>query len=208
MNEHQLTNAFINKYIIHTDKYNQKRATKEVYNPTKSDTLFWCIYNIIYPNNIIHNDFIEEKRIKFKWMEMIKQNKKLYKKYILVQPFLICHNKINIHTVDAICHLFDISIILTNNNSYIHFNKNEIKPTFINYTSNKYIIVRNETYDNVINNYIHIEDYTKLIYTITKYKVADLKIMALKLCIDVKNKKKAEIYEIIKNKLKLIYLKI
>ena len=137
---------------------------------------------------------------------MIKQNKKLYKKYILVQPFLICHNKINIHTVDAICTLFDISIILTNNNTYIHLNSNEETPAFINYATNKYIVLINETYDNVINNYIHIEDYTKLIYTINKYKVSELKIMALKLCIDVKNKKKPEIYEIIKNKLKLIYI--
>jgi hypothetical protein len=206
MNEHQLTNEFINNYLIRNDKYNQQIEPKILCKPTKSDTLFWCIYNIIYPNNIIHNNFIEEKRIKFKWMEMIKQNKKLYKKYILVQPFLICHNKINIHTVDAICTLFDISIILTNNNTYIHLNSNEETPAFINYATNKYIVLINETYDNVINNYIHIEDYTKLIYTINKYKVSELKIMALKLCIDVKNKKKPEIYEIIKNKLKLIYI--
>tara|TARA_Y100000741_G_C18212337_1_gene542226 strand:+ start:199 stop:828 length:630 start_codon:yes stop_codon:yes gene_type:complete len=209
MNKHQMTNEFINKYIINNDDIYIKSSEKNnSIKPTRSDTLFWCIYNIIYPNNIIHNSFIEEKKIKFKWMEMINQNKKLYKKYILIQPFLICHSKINIHTVDAICHLFDISIILTNNNTYIYFNKNETTPVFINYNNGKYTLLKNETYDNVINNYLHIEDYNKLIYAINKYKVNDLKIMALKLCIDVKNKKKNEIYEIIKNKLKLIYLKI
>ena len=207
MNECQMTNEFINRYLI-----NNKRITpieiKKSNKSTKKDYLFWCIYNIIYPNNIIHNDFLEEKKIKFKWMELIKQNNKLYKKYILVQPFLICHNKINIHTLDAVCHLFDIYIILTNNNTYIDVNKNETDPVIINFTGTGYVILKNETCDNLINNFIHIEDYNKLLYSINKYKVCDLKIMAIKLCIDVKDKKKKEIYEIIKNKLKLIYLKI
>ena len=125
-------------------------------------------------------------------MEMIIENKKLYKEYILIQPFLICHNQINIHTVDAICHLFDISIILTNNNTYVYLNKNDTDPIFINYVDNKYIILKNETRDNLVSNYIQIEDYNKLLYNINKYKVSDLKIMASKLCIDVKNKKKNE----------------
>lgn len=210
ISEYQITNEFINRYIKNSknNKLDQLVESKKNIIPTKNDTLFWCIYNIIYPNNIIHNNFIEEKKIKFKWMEMIKQDKKLYKKYISVQPFLICHNKINIHTLDAICHLFNISVIVTNNNTYIYLNKNDTDPTFIKFIDNKYIIIKNETYDNLVTNYLHIEDYNKLLYAINKYKVADLKIMALKLCIDVKNKKKSEMYEIIKNKLKLIYLKI
>ena len=212
MNKYQMTNNFMNRYITNytnNNITNHKQIKKaEKYTTTKNDTLFWCIYNIIYPNNIINNFFIEEKKIKFKWMEMIKQDKKLYKKYILIQPFLICHNKINIQTVDAICHLFNISIIFINDNTYIYFNESTVKPIFIKCVDNNYIVLKDETYENISNNYLCIEDYSKLIYAISKYKLPDLKLMALKLCVDVTNKKKKEIYEHIKNKLKLIYLKI
>ena len=212
MYHYQITNEFINKYISKKDSYNTKITNDDINvkknTSNKNDTLFWCIYNIIYPNNIINNYFIEEKKIKFKWMELIKQDKKLYKKYILIQPFLICHSKINIQTVDAICHLFNISIIFINENTYIYLNKCNVKPVFIKYVQDKYVILENETYENIFNNYLCIDDYNKLIYAISKYKLSDLKLMALKLCIDVSNKKKKDIYDIIKNKLKLIYLKI
>jgi hypothetical protein len=209
MNEHQVSNNFINRYI----NQNIKPTTTEVRQIKReshklTDALFWCIYNIIYPNNIIKNYFIEEKKVKFKWMELIKQNKELYKKYILIQPFLICHNKINIPTVDAICHLFNISIILLNDSTYIYLNKTDTKPIFIKNTDNKYIVLKDETYENIVNNYLCIDDYKKLIYAKSRYKVHELKLMALKLCIEVRNKKKNDIYEDINNKLKLIYLNI
>ena len=214
MNKHQITNEFINTFINHNIKnkpveinYLDQKHTDQKHTHT-NDTLFWCIYNIIYPNNIINNYFIEEKKMKFKWMEMIKRNKNLYKKYILIQPFLISHKKINIQTVDAICSLLNISIILIIDNTYIYLNKTDIKPIIIKYTDNKYIVLENETYDYIVNNYLCIEDYKKLMYAISKYKVHELKLMALKLCIDVTNKKKNDMYEEINNRLKLIYLKI
>ena len=213
MNEQQITNEFINKYINRNILNNppeikclDQKSTNT--NTNTKDTFFCCVYNIIYPNNIINNYFIEEKKMKFKWMEMIRENKDLYKKYVSIQPFLICHNKINLQTVDAICHLFNISIVFINENTYIYLNKTDINPIFIKYTDNKYIVLKNETYDNIENNYLCIEDYKKLIYAISKYKVHELKLMALKLCIDVTNKKKNDMYEAINNKLKLIYLKI
>lgn len=210
MNEHQITNEFMNKYICnHNIKHNPMEIKCQNQKSTHTnDTFFWCVYNIIYPNNIINNYFIEEKKMKFKWMEMIKENKNLYKKYILIQPFLICHAKINIQTVEAICHLFNISIVFINDNTYVYLNKTDTKPIFIKYIDNKYIVLKNETYENISNNYVCIENYSKLIYAINKYRVADLKLMALKLCVDVTNMKKNEMYEYIKNKLKLIYLNI
>lgn len=209
MNEHQITNEFMNQYINHNIKHIPIKIKYQKQKSThRNDILFWCVYNIIYPNNIINNYFIEEKKMKFKWMKMIKENKNLYKKYILIQPFLICHDKINIQTVDAICHLFNISIVFINDNTYVYLNKTDIQPIFIKYIDNKYIVLKNETHENISNNYVCIENYSKLIYAINKYNVKDLKLMALKLCLDVTNKKKNEMYEDIKNKLKLIYLNI
>ena len=209
MNEHQITNEFMNQYINHNIKHIPIKIKYQKQKSThRNDILFWCVYNIIYPNNIINNYFIEEKKMKFKWMEMIKENKNLYKKYILIQPFLICHAKINIQTVEAICHLFNISIVFINDNTYVYLNKTDTEPIFIKYIDNKYIVLKNETHENISNNYVCIENYSKLIYAINKYKVTDLKLMALKLCVDVTNMKKNEMYEYIKNKLKLIYLNI
>ena len=82
-----LTNEFINSFIdskkaSHIKQETQHKIKKltDTTNERKTDHLFWFIYNIIYPDNIVKNKFLEEKQIKFKWMEMINNDKKLCKK--------------------------------------------------------------------------------------------------------------------------------
>ena len=127
MYDHMLTNAYIKTFIISPIiKATTQTFVKQIKTTnTKNDALFWCVYNIIYPNNIINNYFLEEKNTKFKWMETIILDKKLYKKFINIQPFLISHNKINIETLDCICHLFNLTIIVIVDNTYIHLNPND-----------------------------------------------------------------------------------
>jgi hypothetical protein len=215
MNELMLTNDFINSFTndknaSHTKQDNQDKI-KKLRNTTsenKTDHLFWYIYNIIYPNNIVKNKFLEEKQIKFKWMEMINSDKNLCKKYKNIQPFLITHNNINLESADAACHLFNISLIIIYENTYVYLNKSDITPIIIKYVNNNYTKI-NESYDYISNKYFYVDNYNKLCYSISHYKSVELKDIAVKLGIDIPIKhKKNDIYEDIKNKLKLIYLKI
>ena len=90
----------------------------------------------------------------------------------------------------------------------MYLNKCDITPIVIKYVNNNYTKI-NESYDYISNNYFYVENYNKLCYSISHYKSAELKDIAVKLGIDIPIKhKKNDIYEDIKNKLKLIYLKI
>jgi hypothetical protein len=216
MNEKMLTNEYINSFLSkRNEKIKNTNETKKNMKQQKNtkhnnpDKLFWYIYNIIYPNNIIKNTFIEEKQKKFKWMEMINDNKKLCKKYKNIQPFLISHKNINIETADAVCHIFNLSVILIIENTYIHLNKPEINPIAVKYVYNYNLISDNETYDYISNNYYYVENYKKLLFSISHYKLLELKDIAIKLGIDIPVKhKKKDIYDDIEKRLNLIYSKI
>ena len=139
---------------------------------------------------------------------MINSDKNLCKKYKNIQPFLITHNNINLESADAACHLFNISLIIIYENTYVYLNKSDITPIIIKYVNNNYTKI-NESYDYISNKYFYVDNYNKLCYSISHYKSVELKDIAVKLGIDIPIKhKKNDIYEDIKNKLKLIYLKI
>jgi hypothetical protein len=211
INNHMLTNEYINTFIISPIiKPIIQKFTKQIKTTnTNKDALFWCVYNIIYPNNIINNYFLEEKNIKFKWMEAIMLDTKLYKKFINIQPFLISHNKINIETLDAICHLFNLTVIVIVDNTYIYLNPNDKNQIIFIKIKESASIVNDETYDYIINNYLHIENYHKILYSMSRYKIVELKEMAMKINIKLDPSwKKKDIYESLKNKLKLIHLNI
>ena len=207
-----LTNKFIDSFIseqnIIVHKQNIQNKIKKPNTNKKTDKLFWYMYNIIYPSAVIKNIFLEEKQIKFKWMEMINNDKKLCKKYKNIQPFLITHNIINLECVDAVCHLFNISLIIIYENTYVYLNKCDNTPVVTEYVNNNYT-KNDEDYHYISNNYFYVDNYNKLCYSITRYKIAELKVIAVKIGIDIPNThKKIDIYEDIKNKLKLIYLNI
>ena len=170
MNELMLTNEFINFFEndknVSPSKQDSQSKIKKLKNTTcenKTDHLFWYIYNIIYPNNIVKNKFLEEKQIKFKWMEMINSDKKMCKKYKNIQPFLITHNNINLETADAACHLFNISLIIIYESTYVYLNKSDITPIVIKYMNNNYTKI-NESYDYISNKYFYVDNYNKLCY--------------------------------------------
>ena len=212
MNEFMLTNKFIKSFItkqnIVVHKQHIQNKIEKTNTNKKTDNLFWYMYNIIYPDTVIKNILLEEKQIKFKWMEMINNDKKLCKKYKNIQPFLITHNNINLECVDAVCNLFNISLIIIYENTYVYLNKCNNIPIVTKYVNNNYI-KNDEDYHYISNKYFYVDNYNKLYYSISHYKISELTVIAVKLGIDIPiTHKKVDIYGEIKNKLKLIYLNI
>ena len=213
MDKNILNNEFINLYtsnnIIIKTKNIQQRTKCANQKKIQNDILFWYIYKLKYPEHIIKNVFLEEKKNKFKIIVAIHNDKKLSKKFKTVDPYFTTINNINLEAADAMCTLFNISIIITYENTYVYLNKNTDNiTTIIEYDITNYKISSNN-YHYISSNFFYVENYKKLLYSHSRYKVDELKDISIRIGIHFDSKtKKSMIYDNIINKLKLIYLKI
>ena len=111
----------IPKQIVESKKNNLKERFSE-YKPKQKDSLFWCFY--ILKNGFlnyemeIHNQyFIVEKKEKFKYIELLRQNKELLKIH-KIKPFteleddLANKERISVKTFFALCILENINVLL------------------------------------------------------------------------------------------------
>ena len=117
MNSFMLTNEFLDSFVVSPSnnigvskdaKEHKKRVREEV----KTNTLFWCLYNIVFnksDNDMIKNRFTEEKRIKYEWILKLQSKKPLYKKhYKLYHSRLLSVKPIFTLTMERIIILLNI----------------------------------------------------------------------------------------------------
>jgi hypothetical protein len=95
---------------------NNSDQTKVFY---EKDPLFWCFYFILYGEfdyTTSHSSFAIEKQLKIKFIEKIRNSKKLLKtlkiKPNYIENVLLCSTKIDILTFYTLCHLHNINFIL------------------------------------------------------------------------------------------------
>jgi hypothetical protein len=208
MNDFQLDSNFIERYTkdINTPHRNITVIREKKLETTNNDSLFWIVYNKLY-DNYVKNKYIEEHKLKYEWIELVKTHTILHKKYSKIFAYL-SSDKMNIAAFDVICQLFGIYCIIIVDNTYIEINKMNIDPFFITYLHEK---CEFKKLDRVVEteSYYKIERYDKLIYAISSYRVKQLREYCNKLKLDVCDKdKKIDIYEKFKNRIKLIYLNI
>jgi hypothetical protein len=206
-----------------TQQKHIKSDKLDKYYPKQTDSLFWCFYILKhgysnYEMEINNQYFVIEKKEKFKYIDMIRDNKNLLKIH-KIKPFteleddLANKDKISVKTFFALCILENINILLVNKRKYF-----ELICTDIDVDHPIHIIHRNsQTYEHFIelNNtnellqkyrdmYYKMEslDDTKL-KSIGSYKLEDLTNLCKKLDINIsknedgKKIKKTDIYQLL-----------
>ena len=180
----------------------------------RTDTLFWCFY--IMKNGIQsyemfpHKNLIGEKKIKIEYIELIRKNKLLLKKYKFstlanIENVLANESKIDISTFFSLCVLENINVIIIKNKIYYELLMNDSDDIFIVRQLNNNIFGYESSKINEIlklkEQLLKIDNIEKPLKSISAYKLDDLLFMCNKLELNTidnltkKSKKKKDLYE-------------
>lgn len=227
LNSNFVNNVDINKKgkeIIGKKKGKEKEKEKEakkiypgIFETNQKDTLFWCFYvlmNGIEQYDLLGNQhFVEEKKLKFKFIQEVREKKEMLKTYKIrplseVEDDLANKQQISEKTFIALCIMYHIDVMIIYKRQYYEINFNDTKQICsIIYKSEqpvKYTLDLKSTFDKndkYRDNYFKLPNLNFKIKTMTSYKLDELKDMATKLgiCLDKDKKKqtKIDIYELI-----------
>ena len=172
--------------------------------------MFWCFY-ILYKSKedydlIDDKHFSIEKEFKINFVNIVRENKHLLKKYKLkrneVEDILINEKTIDIKVFFMFCIYYEIDVIFINKNFYY-----EIEESFgnsitniITFINGDYCIdTQKENLDFYRNNYCKMDGISKYIKAVSSYKSEELQDICLKLDINIlndndKRKTKQELY--------------
>lgn len=191
------------------------------YKPKQKDSLFWCFYILKYgysnyEMDIYNQYFVIEKKIKFKYIELLRQNKELLKIH-KIKPFteleddLANKDKISVKTFFALCILENINIMLVDKRKIFELTCIDIDsdhPVNIIHRNRKnyeHYIEINVT-DDILNNYrnnYYNSNLDEKLKSIGSYKLSELNELCKKLDINInvkegeKKKTKKDIYELL-----------
>lgn len=218
------SNIFVN-YNKFKSKYSEKSSI--IKNKLfLNDKLFWCFYKIY--NNMDDSDleyintFKIEKEFKLSVIEKIKINKDLLKKHKIqktsVETEITNDKHITLNSFKTLCILYNLNIIvLNNNNTYMRFT-NDSNESCISNIDNYYVIKIiynnlsniNSNFDiimnidkcdiqNLLTKYYYIKNIDKPLKSLSSYKLSEIQEIAKKLDIivnrdDGKKKTKMELY--------------
>ena len=189
---------------------------KEIFEPVEKDSLFWCFYVMLYGidayDMIGNQHFVEEKKRKFEYVELLRTKKALLKAHkikplIEIEDDLANKDKISLKTFVALCLIHGVNAIIINKRRFFECKYSD--------QSNMHIIVkRNDSelyYLDLISPELKINQYKETYFamnsidctlkSISSYKLDELMEISIKLGIEYdktdKKKTKKEIYELI-----------
>jgi hypothetical protein len=187
-----------------------------IFIPKQTDTLFVCFYKIIN-KDVFDNEnitFSEEKKLKIDYVDKLRKNKPLIKKYKFaaithIENQLVNENKIDINTFLSLCVIENVNILYVRNKTFYELlmNDNESSNVHIIHFLDKLSKYGYEGFsDDKITHYrttlYKVDNINKPLKAISFYKVQDLIDICNKLAIDTKtdtnkSKKKNDLYELI-----------
>uniref|UniRef100_A0AB39JBQ2 Rho termination factor N-terminal domain-containing protein n=1 Tax=Florenciella sp. virus SA2 TaxID=3240092 RepID=A0AB39JBQ2_9VIRU len=189
-----------NKNMFRKYKYESKKELNNNY-----DKLFFNFLCIVNPDKLNYEyNRIHEKNIKYEMSHEMIDFK--YKKIENVINNLCYEDDINLHTLSALASFNNINLIYNNNNIYsvLCDCNNSSRPYFlVNMNKDIYQICK-EKLEKIKSNCYNVENILKPMYSMTHYKLDDLKEMIDKMKIELeveKKYKKQELYDKIKQQL-------
>lgn len=199
-----------------TNTNDNKKIKKNIFIVRQKDTLFWTFYIIKYglfeyEMNISSNQlFSIEKREKFKYIELIRQNKDLLKLHKIknlqsLENELANEKTISIKTFMSMCIIENINVYLINDRKLYVNILDEIMPIniiFKNKDKPYYCIdfdVSSQKINDYNENYLLLPSFDATIKSVNSYKVDELLDICKKLNISIPEKKitKKELYDLI-----------
>jgi len=222
----------LNKSFLTENKYNKKERkekpvkdknlSEKMYKPNQKDSLFWCFYILKngysnYEMEINNQYFVIEKKEKFKYIDMIRNNKDIIKLH-KIKPFteleddLANKDKISVKTFFALCILENINVLLVDKRKIYEVICKDIDnnhPVYIvhrNRISLEHYIeldVTTDVINNYKNTYYKMNSFDSFLKAMSSYKLEELIDLCKKLEINIevnsneKKKTKKDIYELL-----------
>lgn len=209
-----------NKSPTLTNKFLHPTNKPKMYVPKKQkDTLFWCFYILKnglsnYEEIEINNQFFTiEKTEKFKYIDLIRQNKQLLKIHKIkpiteLEDDLAYKEKISILTFFALCAIENINVMLISNRKVYQLLTTDIETNHIVHRNNKTfqhsieLDVTKDTINKYKETYYMMDSFDSTLKGIGSYKLDELLELCKKLNINVEletNKKitKKYVYELL-----------
>ena len=199
-----------NKYIKKELKENKittkqlKLPCEKIYKPKQKDSLFWCFYILKhgysnYEMEINNQYFVIEKKEKFYYIDMLRNNKNILKIH-KIKPFteleddLANKDKISIKTFFALCILENINVLLVDKRKIyeiICFDVNETHPINIihrnsfNFEHHIELNVNDNMINNYRENYYKMSNFDLTLKAMGSYKLEELIELCKKLDISI-----------------------
>lgn len=193
-----LTNERLDSLLYKKQLYVKKAVVKE----NVKDNLFWIFYKLFDINYEKYPDFETESKLKFELLSKFDNKKELFKEYKLkkeeIENDLIYNKVISIPGFIALCLYYSINIIITNKKTYFPvgtFDCIETKFHVLSHNNNNFKLISNNL--EYFENYYKLPCINKSLEVISKYKVSELKDIAINNEISIDGNKK-DIYEILK----------
>jgi hypothetical protein len=213
------------KQLQKVEKEEQAKEKKKdnMYKPKQKDSLFWCFYILKhgffnYEMEINNQYFVIEKNEKFRYINLLRNNKDLLKIH-KIKPFteleddLAHKDKISIKTFVALCLLENINFLLVNKCKFYEFLCTDNNPIHIIHRNNDSYehSIELDTSEEIIkkyrDNYFKLSSFDTKLKSISSYKLEELIILCKKLDINLdihsnstegkKKLSKKDIYELL-----------
>ena len=207
-----ITNEIMsNKPNIVVPKKNMT-TVNDIFFPKQRDQLFWCFYVILHGQieyDILTSFFTLEKETKYKWIEVFRGRKELFKPIKVsrnvVEDELANAKAITMATVKALCHLNDVNVFYVDDKKYYEITTNSEKPFYlIEKVDGRYGLKEKipiEKVEYYREHYWKLENLDKPLKAVSSYKASELKDICKRLHIESLNLTKPKMYEKILSKL-------
>ena len=221
--KHMLTLKNMSSISIITNEVNTRKPTKvapkknitivnDIFFPKQRDQLFWCFYVILHGQieyDILTSFFTLEKETKYKWIEVFRGRKELFKPIKVsrnvVEDELANAKAITMATVKALCHLNDVNVFYVDDKKYYEITTNSEKPFYlIEKVDGRYGLKEKipiEKIEYYREHYWNLENLDKPLKAVSSYKASELKDICKRLHIESLNLTKPKMYEKILSKL-------
>ena len=195
---YMLTNERLDSLLYKKQVCVKKAVVKE----NVKDNMFWIFYKLFDINYEKYPDFETESKLKFELLSKFDNKKEIFKEYKLkkeeIENDLIYNKVISVPGFIALCLYYNINIIITNKKTYFPvgtFDCVETKFPVLSYDNNNFKLISNNL--EYFKNYYKLPGINKSLEVISKYKVSELKDIAINNEISIDGNKK-DIYEILK----------
>ena len=212
------------------DQYNTKKIkqqvekieniNKNIFIPSDSDSLFWCLYiiknGLSNYTQLTNRNLIVEKKLKIEYVERLRKEKQLIKQYKFdtitnIENSLANETRIDINTFLILCVVGCLNIFYIKKKTFFELNMNDSNKIYIiKYIPEKdkygFEETNKENIDEFRDKFYKLDNMSKPIKSMATYKTQELIDICNKLGIETtltsennnpKNKSKKDLYEAI-----------
>ena len=203
---------YIEKPPQHKQTFKQKDTS--IFTPMNKDKIFWNMFILINGMEsyeiLNKNEYFKiENKAKIDYIEKLREMKSVLKEKKMRRSLIeadILNEKTSFISLEAICVIHSVSVILIKNKSYIEINKGAKMAGILIYENNclSIKISHSKSYiESIRNKYYEINSITKPIKAASAYTLSDLykicSTLEIELKTDARKKTKQQIYNEIRN---------